>query len=156
MAKNSIPPTRTRQEAIEQGFVAVREARRVEYEYFHWCERTDTPFVRVWLKTRFAVVTVDLIGQSYRMSEHACNEIHDLLQAHHVGRWGHLLASRNRTIMYSPRIPIEESAQVARGIVEILAKPGYREPERVNVSPVVDDLDRALRAGTVEAARSKA
>jgi hypothetical protein len=139
--------TRTLDEAIEQGYVVIRGSYKVSNALFRHCEKTDAPFVRVALKTTFASVQGDLFGQSYMMSEHACKEIHDLLKANHVGRWGWHLSTYNRTFMYSPRIPMEQAATVAKGIVDILAKPGYREPNIWRSSQLVEDLDRALRDG---------
>src|SRR5688572_6101532 len=118
-------PTRTLEEAGAQGFVVMRDSYRITNAFFHRCERTDDPYVKIQLKTTFALVAVDLIGQSYRMSEHACTEIHGLLRVHHVGRWSWHLAGLNRTIMYSPRIPFRYADAVASGIVSILNKPGY-------------------------------
>jgi hypothetical protein len=145
----TIQATRKLDEAIANGYVVVRESYRLSNQFFHRCEATDDPYVKVWPKTVFAGVTVDLIGQSYRMSEHAWQEIHDLLKANHVGRWTYHLAGRNRTIMYSPRIPIASAANVARGILDILAKPGYREPQEWRSSQLVEELDLALSSGTL-------
>jgi hypothetical protein len=142
-------PTRTLDEAINQGYVVMRDSYRIANTFFHQCERTDDPYVKVQLKTTYAMVVVDLIGQSYRMSEHACAEIHGLLRTHHVGRWSWHLASHNRTIMYSPRIPFRYAESVAGGIVSILNKPGYREPNDWRTSQLVNDLDRALSDGSL-------
>jgi hypothetical protein len=141
--------TRTLDEAIAQGYVVMRQSYKVSNVFFHHCESNDIPYVKIHLKTTFATVVVDLIGNSYRMSEHACREIHNLLKANHFGRWTYHLAGRNRTIMYSPRILIDNADNVARGILDILAKPGYREPQIWRSSQLVEDLDLALGSGTL-------
>ena len=148
--------TRKLDEAVSQGYVVMRESYKTSNVFFHHCESTDIPYVKVHLKTTFATVAVDLIGNSYRMSEHACQEIHNLLKANHVGRWSYLLAGRNHTIMYSPRIPVESADTVARGIVSILAKPGYREPQIWRSSQLVEDLDLALGSGALDKAATPA
>jgi hypothetical protein len=147
--RSAMQVTRKLDEAIAQGYVVMRQSYKVTNAFFHHCESTDIPYVKVHLKTTFALVTVDLIGNSYRMSEHAYQEIHDLLKANHVGRWTYHLAGRNRTIMYAPRIPIASAANVARGILAILSNPGYREPQIWRSSQLVEDLDLALGSGTV-------
>lgn len=147
-------PMRTVADAIKHGYVVMRSSYTISNEFYRYCERTDAPFVRVRLKKTFAMVEVDLIGQSYRMGEVCWQEVHNLLRAYHVGAWPWRLAGRSHTCMYSPRIPLESADAVAKGLTAILNKPGYREPVRRHFSPEVDALDNALRTGTLSPSRS--
>jgi hypothetical protein len=117
-------------------------------QFFRWCEQVDAPYVTVKPKTKYAVVSVDLIGQSYRMGEQAEREISALLTSANVGRRKQENGS-NHVIVYANRIPIEQAADVARRIIDILARPGFREPHFVAESDLVRALDRALADGSL-------
>ncbi len=140
--------TRTLGEAIAQGYVVVKNSVRLKNAFYYYCAESDEPFVHVLLKTKYASITVDLIGQSYRMGEVCQWEVLSLLRMFHAGhtRQGLWLSD---TIMHAPRIPVEEAAWIARKIVVILFKPGYREPLLGSVAPEVQALDEALRTGTL-------
>lgn len=145
--------TRTVGEAIAQGYVVRRAHRRQDYEvsngFYRHCERTDAPYVCIRPKTKYARVEVDLIGQSYRMGGQCLREMRALLLQYHVGRASLLDASLSNELVYSNRIPIGDAAAVAKGLINILAKPGYREPLLYSVSPEVRAVDDALRDGTL-------
>lgn len=123
--------TRTLDEAIAQGYAVTRCSYRITDAFYHHCKSTDHPYVRVRLKSTYATVVVDLDGQNYRMSQAANREICDLFKAYHVGcpTWGGY--GQNWIFLYASRIPLSYVDTVAKGIVAILAKPGYRVPNSV-------------------------
>lgn len=146
-------------EAIKQGYVVVSNGTRKEDYlisnlFFHYCERTGKPFVRIRPKRKYARIEVDLIGQGYRMSEQCLEEMRTLLLNHHVGPASFWHASLSNELVYSNRIPIDDAATVAKGLIDILAKPGYREPVLYRVSAEVEAVNDALRDGTLSPACS--
>ena len=119
--------TTTLAEAIDQGYVVMREGYQVYTAFFRYCQETDAPFIYAKLRPNYTAIYIDLIGQSYRMTEACWREVRDLLKAHHVGVWGDTLSGMNRINIYSPRIPHEDAEAVCRGLVAILSQPRCRE-----------------------------
>lgn len=145
--------TRTLAEAQAQGYIV--DLRGSDYKlrnrYFGWCEREDVPYIVIKRKTKYAEVVVDLIGQSYHMTEHAGREVGELLAAVDVRKRHQGISHGNSVILFAERVPIELAPSVAQQIITILAKPGYREPNYVQESDLVVSLDRALQDGTLGA-----
>ena len=80
--------TTTLAEAIAQGYVVMREAHQVYTAFFRNCQETDAPFIYAKLRPTYTAIFIDLIGQSYRMTEACWHESHHHSVATHTSRGG--------------------------------------------------------------------
>ena len=146
-------PHRNLGEAIRAGYVVLRSTApnwRLSNQWFRECAGTDLPFVRVFMKTRFCTVELDLIGQTWRMMPEAAAEVQRLLTAAHVGKRPTWQLGDRRTLVIATRIPTEIAGGVALALVDILAQPGAREPADADYdagTPTADAIDLALARG---------
>ncbi|MCL5957864.1 MAG: hypothetical protein M1358_00875 [Chloroflexi bacterium] len=64
--------------AKERGYV-ITKGRRCHLRncWFHWCEAKDHPWVTVQLGSKYAKVEVDLIGQSWKLTDESVKAIFD-------------------------------------------------------------------------------
>lgn len=122
--------TRVLSEAQEQGYAVYSgDPTPLVSSFFRWCEDTDSPYVLIRLKSTFAVVEIDLIGQTWRPTEQAGLEVAKLLEENQQGRMpGHRASSEPfHTFIYAHRVPIDKAAGLASKIVAILREPTNRE-----------------------------
>ena len=143
-------------EAIRAGYIVLRStspAWRLSNAWFRECEGTGRPFVRLFLKTRFVTIEVDLIGQTWRMTPEAAREIQTLLTAAHAGKRPTWQLGDRRTFVVATRIPTEIAGNVATAVVDILTRPPSREPaydDDVTATPMADAVDLALAMGLAQ------
>ncbi len=138
--------TRNVRQAKRQGYIVTGGDERVADAFDTWTQTHDKPHVRVRPRRRYATVDVDLVLTRYSIGEHAQREIARLFRAHQPG-WQR--RDRDEWFMRATRIPIADAADVAKQIVAIVSKPGYLEPARAPMSPLVDALDEVLRTGVL-------
>jgi hypothetical protein len=121
--EKKVSPTRKIEEAIGQGFVVIRNYYAISNRYWQYCTVHKLPFVRIRLKSVYAVVTLDLdtiTDPEKRTSKEFAVKLRELFEEEdkYKSRY-RFLPTEGGSYEYAHKIPIERAVYVATRIWEM-------------------------------------
>jgi hypothetical protein len=129
--KSPLNPTKTLDEAIQQGYIVVRSINRLANDFRFHCVDTRQPYVHVRSCLQYAQVWVHVEGYGYRIGARACDEIEEVFASYQVEKPKKCPRSSRHEIMFSKRIRYEDVEIVAGAVAAILIKEDALEPAKV-------------------------
>ncbi len=116
----------TLQQAIDHGFLLLRNNETLKIRYWRYCLENNLPFVCVRFKTSFCVVTVDLEGvyKAFQkgFSKRTAQKVEEIFADYNERKYRENWATAmlRGTYAYASRIPIPKALEVAQLLVEAL------------------------------------